>query len=230
VQCYAVVPAAGVGRRMASAIPKQYLPLLGKTVMEHTVQALLSQPQLQKIVVTVAADDQRWQSLALLKDERISVVIGGDQRSDSVLRGLQALQAFGIRADDWVLVHDVARPCIRRQDIERLIVQLSAEAVGGILAIPVSDTVKNVAADNNIEATLDRSQLWLAQTPQMFRFAGLQRSLTSAQQAGNEITDEASAMELAGFIPKVVLGSAGNIKITQPEDLLLAAYYLQQES
>lgn len=226
---YAVVPAAGVGSRMAATQPKQYLPLLGKTVLEHTLTKLLSEPRLAKIIVAVAAQDDFWQSLAVLNHPRIEVIEGGRQRSHSVLKGLQHLATF-CQADDWVLVHDVARPCIHPRDIQKLMADLSQDAVGGILAVPVSDTIKQVETAGSIVSTVDRSTLWQAQTPQMFRYQLLLGALSNALDQGLTITDEASAIELAGLVARVVESSGANIKITRPEDLSLAEYYLQREN
>lgn len=225
-QFFAVVPAAGVGRRMASDLPKQYLQLLGKTVLEHTLATLLAQTELQRIVLVVAETDQHWQSIALLDNPRIDIVEGGAERSDSVLSGLRHL-ASSCADSDWILVHDVARACIAAHEIKNLISALAQDAVGGILAIPVSDTIKQVE-QQIITATMDRSLLWQAQTPQMFRYALLKDALIAATAQGVVVTDEASAVELAGFKPRIVEGSPSNIKITRPEDLSLAAYYLQR--
>ena len=235
-QFYAVVPAAGMGRRMQSELPKQYLQLLGKTVLEHTLSKLLAQPQLQKIVVVVQANDQLWQSLDIFKNTRIEVVEGGVERCHSVLNGVQFLAKHGA-ASDWVLVHDVARPCISSVDIQALISTLNEHPVGGILAVPVTDTIKQVAAVISsqqvaqpvITQTVDRSELWQAQTPQMFRLQILLDVLAQGIEQNRTITDEASALEMAGYKPAIVEAIKPNIKITRPEDLSLAEYYLQQE-
>ncbi|MDG1772797.1 MAG: 2-C-methyl-D-erythritol 4-phosphate cytidylyltransferase [Oceanicoccus sp.] len=224
---FAVIPAAGVGKRMGSEIPKQYLPLLGKTVIEHTITTLLAEPLLDRIIIAVSAEDTHWQSLDVLKDARIEIVDGGAERSDSVLNGLKHLSSIASN-NDWVLVHDVARPCIAASDIQRLITALSSHPVGGILAVPMSDTVKQVAG-KIIAATVDRSQLWHAQTPQMFRHQLLLDSVTAGVEQGLSITDEASAIELAGYQPEVVQAISANIKITRPEDLALAEHYLKKE-
>lgn len=225
---YAVVPAAGIGSRMAAAQPKQYLPLLDKTVMEHTLGKLLSEPRLQKIIVAVAAQDNFWPSLDILNHPRIKVIEGGSERSHSVLNGLRYLATL-CHGDDWILVHDVARPCISPKDIQKLMRNLATDAVGGILAVPVSDTIKQVEGAYAIAGTVDRRNLWQAQTPQMFRYQLLLDALSNAIDQGLTITDEASAVELAGLVPKVVESSGANIKITRPEDLSLAEYYLQRE-
>ena len=226
---YAIVPAAGVGRRMGGDQPKQYLPLLGKTVLEHTLATLLGEAQLQRIIVAVAAGDTRWHCLSIFDNPRIEVIEGGKERSHSVLNALQYLAATA-EPMDWVLVHDVARPCIAVSDIHRMVTQLAEDAVGGILAVPVSDTIKQLNGSGLIATTVDRRDLWQAQTPQMFRLELLREALSAALAKQQQITDEASAIELAGFSPKVVEGSRRNIKITRPEDLSLAEYYLQRES
>ena len=226
-QYYTIVPAAGVGRRMGTDTPKQYLSLMGKTVLEHTLTVLLAQPQLQRVVVAVSPEDDQWRSIALMADSRIAVVEGGAERSYSVLNGLRFLAAV-CGPGDWVLVHDVARPCISGNSIQTMIDVLQQDPVGGILALPASDTIKQVAG-GEITHTIDRDKLWHAQTPQLFRYALLFEALTAAIEQHVPITDEASALELAGFRPKVVLGSVTNIKITHPEDLALAEFYLQKQ-
>lgn len=225
---FAVVPAAGVGKRMGSDMPKQYLPLLGKTVIEHTISTLLAEPLFERIIITTSAEDVRWRSLDLLNDARIDVVDGGAERCHSVLNGLKHLASIADK-NDWVLVHDVARPCIAASDIQRLIIEISNHPVGGILAVPVSDTVKQVDG-KAIAGTIDRSLLWRAQTPQMFRHHLLLESLTAGIEQRLSITDEASAIELAGHQAEVVEAMSVNIKITRPEDLALAEYYLKKES
>jgi 2-C-methyl-D-erythritol 4-phosphate cytidylyltransferase len=226
---YALVPAAGVGRRMGSDQPKQYLSLLGKTIMEHTLERLLVESRLQRVVVTISAQDTQWRELPILRDSRVKVITGGEERYHSVLNGLQYL-ATECADSDWVLVHDVARPCISPADVHHLIEQLVDDPVGGILAVPVSDTIKRVDTNNIISTTVDRSCLWQAQTPQMFRLGVLLAALSRAVENNCSVTDEASAIELSGLYPKVVEGSATNIKITRPEDLSLAEFYLQQDS
>jgi 2-C-methyl-D-erythritol 4-phosphate cytidylyltransferase len=230
-QCfYAVVPAAGVGKRVAADKPKQYIRIAGLSIIEHTLTRLLQANVFTEIVVAVSAEDDYWQALPIFNDEKIRVVEGGKERSDSVLA---ALKTLAVNDDDWVLVHDVARPCIKSETIHALINTLKDDAVGGILALPLSDTVKQVAENNGIEKncierTLDRSQLWGAQTPQMFRYQLLVQGLEHGLAKGLAVTDEASAIELLGLTPKVVEGLASNIKVTRPEDIKLAEFYLQQ--
>ncbi len=222
---YAVVPAAGVGTRMGASQPKQYLSVLGKTVMEHTLEKLLSEQRIEKIVVALSKEDQYWKSLNVFNNSRIDVTEGGKERADSVHNGLNFLASV-CQPNDWVLVHDVARPCLPLNDLGKLIDQLQDDSVGGILAIPVSDTIKQVDGDS-ISDTVDRSRLWHALTPQMFRFDVLRQALEKGVGVF-DITDEASAVEFAGFKPRVVEGDRCNIKITRPDDLALAEYYLSR--
>lgn len=221
----ALVPAAGVGRRFGGDIPKQYLPLLGRTVMEHSLELLLGIPQIERIVVAVHADDTRWQSLSLFDDARIETVIGGDERCHSVRNGLVHIGSH-YPGCEWVLVHDVARPCCPHGDIEKLLQQLADHPVGGLLAAPVSDTLKRVDAMQQVQETVDRSGLWQALTPQLFRLRLLSDALEFCLSRDVIVTDEAQALEAIGLVPEVVEGSRRNIKITRPEDLALAEYFL----
>jgi 2-C-methyl-D-erythritol 4-phosphate cytidylyltransferase len=227
-QYFAVVPAAGMGKRMSADCPKQYLKINDKTVIEHTIEKLLNVERLQKIIIAVSEHDQHWQTIELLKNPRIEIVNGGVERCISVFNGLLALDKK-CNNNDWVLVHDVARPCVSVNDINKLIDQLTDKTVGGLLATPVTDTVKQVDSDGYVIETLDRSCLWRAQTPQMFRFQLLLNALEQSINSGESITDEASAVELAGFSVAVIEGSSENIKITRSEDLPLADFYLQQQ-
>ena len=224
----AVIPAAGVGKRMGSEIPKQYLNLLGKSVLTRTLERLAQVRTLQKIYVAIASDDPYWPEQD--NDIRVPVatVEGGEERCHSVLNGL-ARMSEEFSADDWVLVHDAARPCVRREDIESLLEKASAHAIGGILATPVRDTMKRTTSDQEITETEERDLLWHALTPQMFRIGQLKAAIENALAAGKLVTDEASAMEIQGYQPLVVRGHADNIKITQPEDLQLAGFYLQSQ-
>lgn len=224
---WAIVPAAGSGRRMGATQPKQYLQLGDRTVLEHTLDKLLAVEGLAGVVLVVAPDDSDWQAIRpRYADRPVDVVDGGAERCDSVLNGLDALAG---KADpgDWVLVHDAARPCVRRDDIQALITRVTADSDGGLLGIPVADTMKRVAADGRVAATVERGGLWHALTPQMFRLGTLRTALRQAVAARSLITDEASAMELAGYRPLMVQGHRDNIKITLPSDLELAAFYLQ---
>jgi len=223
---WAVVPAAGVGRRMGSDIPKQYLPLNGRLVIEHTLQRLLEHPLIEQTLVALSPNDEWWPDTAYANHVDLITVKGGTERCHSVLNALRQLS--GIAADnDWVLVHDAARPCLRSDDIDRLIQQLKGHPVGGILGMPVRDTMKRADASGQITETVCRDGLWHAFTPQMFRLGRLREALSQAQEQGMQVTDEASAIELAGYSPRLVEGHPDNIKITRPADLALAAFYLQ---
>ena len=224
-QYWAVVPAAGSGQRFGSATPKQYLTIAGRPLIEHTLGRLLQEPRIERVVVALSEDDPRWSSLSLANHTRVITTQGGAERYLSVLNGLQALDGLA-NENDWVLVHDVARPCLLAADLQRLIETLADDAVGGLLAEPVTDTVKQVDADGRVEQTLDRSHLWRAQTPQMFRFGALRDALRQVVEQGGMVTDEAAAMEAAGHKPKQVAGSRCNLKVTLPEDFAMAEYYL----
>lgn len=225
--CHAVIPAAGIGQRMGETKPKQYLSILGCTLLEHSLRPLLACPALDKIVVVLQPDDPHVDALPLLRDERVLRAVGGSERSDSVLGGLALLQGIA-SDDDWVLVHDAARPCLAAQDLERLLVTVVDSGVGGLLAEPVRDTVKRADERALVTGTLDRSGLWRAQTPQMFRLGQLRTALDKARQERTTVTDEAMAMEQAGYPVQLVEGSPANIKVTVPDDLLLAQFYLSR--
>jgi 2-C-methyl-D-erythritol 4-phosphate cytidylyltransferase len=220
---WAIVPAAGSGRRMAdqAIIPKQYLALLGKPMIEWSVSALLSCSKIHRVAVAVAADDSHWAALPIAKLDRVRAVIGGAERAQSVLNALQSI-ASDAQPNDWVLVHDAARPCLHGDDLNRLIDELVDDPVGGLLATPVADTLKRVEG-NHVSTTVSRDQLWRALTPQMFRFELLQRALSNSAS----VTDDASAIELLGLRPKIVQGRTDNIKVTVKQDLVLATAVLQ---
>ena len=224
---YAVVPAAGAGSRMGADIPKQYLTLAGQTVLEHSLDVLLACERIATVVLVLSADDERWPEIMhRYKDSRVETVTGGAERCHSVLNGLEHL-AGTAGVDDWVLVHDAARPCVRQQDIEMLMTRLEDHAVGGLLGVPVADTMKQVDSDSMILKTVERDGLWRALTPQMFRLGPLRDALQQAIASGVMVTDDASAMEMAGYRARMVEGQADNIKITRPADLQLAEFYLQ---
>jgi 2-C-methyl-D-erythritol 4-phosphate cytidylyltransferase len=224
-----IVPAAGKGQRFGSHIPKQYLPLLGHTVMECTLNRLSLVPQINQIIVPIHPQDNTAQTLNFTHRSKIVFCEGGAERADSVLAGLDAI-ASQAHANDWVLVHDVARPCVRLSDIQNLINTLQHDPIGGILAHPVRDTIKQANDKNHIIATVPRQQLWQAFTPQMFRFSVLYQALKQAKLQKLVVTDEASAVELLGYQPKLITGSHDNLKITYPADLLLAEYLLGQQT
>lgn len=228
---WAMTPAAGAGKRMGATIPKQYLPLVGCPVIAHALDALLSYPPVVGLVVAISPGDEWWPEVAahIAMDKPLRVVAGGAERCHSVLNGLEALWGWA-HPDDWVLVHDAARPCLTTSDLDRLLVELADDPVGGLLAVPVRDTLKEVDNAGRVTATVDRSRLWHALTPQMFRLGMLRDALRATLEAGWLVTDEAAAMEAAGFAPRLVEGRADNVKITRPEDLALAEFYLTRRS
>ena len=221
----AVIPAAGVGSRMQADRPKQYLSLNGKTILEHTIDALLNHPLIDDVIVAISQGDEYFDQLGL-RQKPIRVVDGGKERADSVLNGILSLDE-----NDWALVHDAARPCVDDADISNLLSLIGSEDVtGGILATPVRDTMKRVKPSSNIIShTEDRDGLWHALTPQLFPAMLLKRALQEGLAQGVSITDEASAMEFAGHSVAMVSGSPANIKITHPADLPLAEFYLKQK-
>jgi 2-C-methyl-D-erythritol 4-phosphate cytidylyltransferase len=213
---------------MGSDLPKQYLELAGATVLEHSLLALLASDRIAGVVVALHPRDERAAQLSVMNDPRIHTTEGGEQRSDSVLAGLDALAPLAGESD-WVLVHDAARPCLSQADLENLIDRVLGDGVGGILAEPVVDTVKLADANGLVQRTLDRDSLWRAQTPQMFRLDALRNALQAASEQGQAVTDEASAMELAGEPVQLVAASPHNLKVTVAADLELAALYLARE-
>jgi len=228
VKYWAVIPAAGVGKRMLADRPKQYLEIEGRPLIEFAITRLMADPHIEGGVVAISAEDTYWPKLEITSPKPLWVAEGGVERCHSVLNALQEL-ATRAHDDDWVLVHDAARPCVRAEDIAHLIEQLANDAVGGLLAIPVRDTMKRATPDCRVITTEEREGLWHALTPQMFRFGKLRHALEQALEEESLVTDEASAMELAEFEPLLVEGHADNIKVTRPEDLALATFYLQQQ-
>ena len=216
---WAVIPAAGVGARMAADRPKQYLQLGGRTILEHSLGCFLDHPSLKGLVVSLASDDPYWLDLACATDPRIQRADGGAERSGSVLNALLHLNALGASDDDWVLVHDAARPNLSRDDLDKLLVELADDPVGGLLAVPARDTLKRANKHGRVVETVDRSLIWQAYTPQMFRLGALHRALADSLVADAIITDEASAMEWSGQAPRLIEGRSDNIKVTRPEDL-----------
>ncbi|MDD3448221.1 MAG: 2-C-methyl-D-erythritol 4-phosphate cytidylyltransferase [Gammaproteobacteria bacterium] len=225
---WAVVPAAGVGARMGAEVPKQYLPLLGRPLIEHTLERLLGHPRIAGVVVAVAAGDERWRALGLAGRSGVATVTGGAERCHSVLNALDWLLGRG-HSGAWVLVHDAARPCLSHGEIDRLLEALADDPIGGLLGLPVRDTMKRAGARDRVAATVPREGLWHALTPQMFRTGALRAALAAALGRGELVTDESSAMELAGHAPRLVPGRPENIKVTRPEDLALAELYLRQQ-
>lgn len=212
---------------MGAAIPKQYLDLAGRRVIDHSLERLLSHPNIEGVYLALSPGDELWRECDFANDPRIVRVGGGEQRCHSVLNALEALRQQA-NDDDWVLVHDAARPCLSHSDLKHLIDTLMDHPVGGLLGVPVRDTLKAVDDQGVVERTVSREGLWHALTPQMFRFGILYQALTSAVSNATWVTDDASAIELAGHQPLMLEGDAGNIKITRPEDLQLAADYLSR--
>ena len=224
---WCVVPAAGEGRRMKSSTPKQYLPLAGSSVIEITLRTLLKVPDLQGIVVVLDPDDPYWEKTQFHNHPLIHRTDGGSERADSVLSGLDYLLEIATE-DDWVMVHDAARPCLRIEDIIRLQWACEQNPHGAILGMLVRDTMKIADENKVIQSTAPRENLWHAFTPQMFPLGLLKSALEAALEAKESITDEASAMEMAGFHPLMVQGETDNLKITTPSDLALADFYLRR--
>ena len=221
---WAILVAAGTGQRMGGEIPKQYLPLAGRKVIEHSLEVLLRCRSIAGICLVVSRNCDLWVGLDQTHSKTIHVVYGGKERAHSVFSALEFLTASH-PADSWVLVHDAARPCLTDALVETLVTQLADDPVGGLLAIPVQDTLKQVAG-GRVERTLDRALVWQAQTPQMFRLGILQNAYRAALDNGSTPTDEALAVEMAGHLPGLVEGSPDNLKITRPEDLALAEFIL----
>lgn len=226
---WVVIPAAGVGARMQADRPKQYLPLAGKTVIEHTLACFTGHPAVAGIVVAISAGDPYWPELPI-HDSQVFTAPGGKERADSVLNGLDyLLNELQVTPETRVLVHDAARPCLSRHDLNQLLVAGMDERAGAILAVPVRDTMKRARAATppHISHTEDRNGLWHALTPQMAQLGVLRAALADALRQGLPVTDEASALEHAGLHPLLVEGDGRNIKITRPADLALAAFFLQ---
>jgi len=211
-----------LARRMQTECPKQYLSVGNKTILEHSVSALLAHPRVTRVIIAISPGDSRFAQLPLAQHPHITVVDGGNERADSVLAGLQAAGNA-----EWVLVHDAARPCLHQDDLARLLAISETSRTGGILAVPVRDTMKRAEPGKTaIAHTVERNDLWHALTPQFFPRELLHDCLTRALNEGATITDEASALEYCGFHPQLVEGRADNIKVTRPEDLALAEFYL----
>lgn len=228
---WVVIPAAGVGKRMLADRPKQYLPLLKKTVIEHTLSCFSEHKAIAGVVISLHPDDPYWGELAIHLPIPHFVAKGGKERSDSVLNALQMMQnELQIDSDSWVMVHDAARPCLLLTDIDKLITScLDTDTIGGILAKKASDTMKRSKTDDSILRTEDRENLWHALTPQMFRLKQLSDSLQQALAQNIVITDEASALENDGESPLLIEASGSNIKITHPDDLALAEFLLRDK-
>jgi 2-C-methyl-D-erythritol 4-phosphate cytidylyltransferase len=224
---YGLIPAAGQGARLGADTPKQYLDILGQPMLAHAVRALLSHPAIDVAFVVLSPDDERYATYdwSAFGDRVAPLWCGGATRRDSVMNGLVAMSNV-VDPEDWVLVHDAARPCLARDDVQRLVAAVGQDDNGGILAVPLADTLKREDGSGRIIATEPRERLWLAQTPQMFRHGTLLRALGAAAT----VTDEASAAEALGLKPRLVPGSLRNLKVTYREDVAIAAALLEAEA
>jgi 2-C-methyl-D-erythritol 4-phosphate cytidylyltransferase len=227
---WAVIAAAGSGARMRGARPKQYLKLRGRALIEHGINVFMQSAWIEGIVVVLAPGDEDFAKLGSARHWKLHTATGGTTRAESVLSGLQKIceldsEKANLAGAPYVLIHDAARPCVTRDDLERLRNEASDEQ-GGLLALPVSDTLKR-AESSRAAATVDRRELWRAQTPQLFRLDLLRQALEHCVAQGIEVTDEARAMEAAGGRPRLVPGREGNVKVTYPDDLALAEFWLE---
>lgn len=223
---HVIIPAAGVGSRMANVLPKQYMPLGGKPMISHSIQVFFNHPLILAIHVALHPEDMFWRSLTVQPESRLHLhYTGGATRAETVLNTLNAIEPQ-LHADDWILVHDAARPGLTHDLLSQLIDTLAQDAVGGLLALPLADTLKKSTADNQVEKTISRNHLWQAQTPQMFRFLPLKKALS---QFGASVTDESEAIEALGLSPKLVQGELRNLKVTYPQDLTLLEALFKQE-
>jgi len=225
---WAVIPAAGVGRRLGADIPKQYLDLGGRPVIEYSLRLFLDHPRISGVVVALEPTDANWELISLTDHPGILRAEGGAERCHSVLNALDELAPLA-HETDWVLVHDAARPCLRAEDVDRLLAAVSDHPVGGLLGVPVRDTMKQAGPEGEVLRTVPREDLWHAFTPQMFRLGLLRRALRNAVETNRLVTDDASAVERLGLAPLLVEGHLDNIKITRPEDLALARFHLEQQ-
>ena len=227
-QFVVIVPAAGVGKRMLAACPKQYLKINDQSILTLTANRFLSHPRIAKIIIVVSDEDEYFSQTELVNNINVIRVSGGKERVDSVLNGLHAID---VTKYPWVLVHDAARPCITHHDIDKIIEQCITKNCGGLLAAQVVDTIKQNSKTqlNTVGRTIDRSSLWHALTPQMYKTVELKQAIEQALEKNLDITDESSAIELSGLPSLLVLGRRDNIKITRPEDIALATFYLAQQ-
>jgi 2-C-methyl-D-erythritol 4-phosphate cytidylyltransferase len=225
-QYWAVIPAAGVGARMQADMPKQYLTINNKSIIEYTLSVFCNHENISGVIVAISPHDTYWSKLQIAKHPKIRITTGGEERCHSVLNCLRHLFEYA-SPDDWVLVHDAVRPCISKQDIDLLIKELDGHPVGGLLALPVRDTMKRANDLNIVCETINRDKLWHALTPQMFHLESLIMALQDIIDKGLLVTDECQAMELMGVCPQLVQGQVQNIKVTHKDDLPLVALYLK---
>ena len=215
---WVIIPAAGTGQRMGGDTPKQYVSVCGKTVIEHTINNFIDRKEIESICVSISKSDKYWSTLPISKNKKIITTVGGSERYQSVYNGLSAIKDEADN-DDWVLVHDAVRPCLTKSVIDRLITEISSDVVGGILALPCTETMKRINDRNQIEETVNRESIWRAQTPQMFKYGKLFSAIKKVIDENIFITDEAMAMEFSNYKPVVILGDENNIKITHKIDL-----------
>ena len=220
MRIWAVIPAAGVGKRYSSDIPKQYLPLSGIPVLLHSINKLVKLDEIEEILVVLNPEDTFWEKLNF-SHPKVKAIHGGLQRCNSVNSALEELSGRA-KKGDWVLVHDAVRPCISDSDLKKITSIVNDEEVGGLLAFPILDTIKEVGENLDVQKTIPRGNLWSAMTPQIFRYEVLKQALEAAIMAGESVTDEASAIEAIGLTPRIIQGEKTNIKITHPSDMVLA--------
>ena len=220
MRIWAVIPAAGVGKRYSSDIPKQYLPLSGIPVLLHSINKLVKLDEIEEILVVLNPEDTFWEKLNF-SHPKVKAIHGGLQRCNSVNSALEELSGKA-KKGDWVLVHDAVRPCISDSDLKKITSIVNDEEVGGLLAFPILDTIKEVGENLEVQKTIPRENLWSAMTPQIFRYEVLKQALDAAIMAGESVTDEASAIEAIGLTPRIIQGEKTNIKITHPSDMVLA--------
>ena len=224
---WVVIPAAGEGLRMGVDKPKQYISINNKTIIEHTIDCFIYREEIEKIIVAISKEDEFWSTLEISDHDKIMTVSGGKERYQSVLNSLKMLSSEA-EDDDWVMVHDAARPCLNQSAIDRLIIQLKGHDIGGILAMPCRDTMKRSNDTGEIDETVERQSLWHAQTPQMFKYGKLLLAIQDALKNKAVVTDEAMAVERLGFKPMLVLGHQENIKLTYKDDLESLKAYLDR--
>jgi 2-C-methyl-D-erythritol 4-phosphate cytidylyltransferase len=227
---FVLIPAAGSGSRVGGDKPKQFLSVAGKSLLAHTVSVFVNESRIEKIFVVLMPEEPHGEGISMNHGLESALILpcGGTTRANTVLNGLQAMEKHGVLDNDWVLVHDAARPCLSAQALNRLIEEVGSDVVGGILAVPVADTVKRSDEYRRAISTVSRADLWQAQTPQMFRIGTLRNALLDANL--EQITDEASAIEAAGMRPKLVMGERSNIKVTYADDLPLVEWLLTRRS
>jgi len=224
---WVVIPAAGVGSRMGVDKPKQYISINNKTIIEHTIDCFIDREEIEKIVIAISKEDEFWPTLAISNHDKIVTAPGGEERYQSVLNSLQALSGK-TENNDWVMVHDAARPCLNQSAIDRLIIELRTHDVGGILAMPCRDTMKRANDAGEIDKTVERDSLWHAQTPQMFKYGMLLSAIEDALKNKTVVTDESMAIERMGFKPMLVPGHQENMKLTHKDDLEPLKAYLDR--